>query len=80
MPLKRQSQRKFIREVTMGEKLLAIFDLVTQKAGTNARMQLAERTGVSRIKAAEMEDTDTILKQFKAEASQLIGQEVDELL
>ena len=64
----------------MGEKLLAIFDLVTQKAGTNARMLLAEKTGVSRVKAAEMEDTDTILKQFKAEASQLIGQEVDELL
>ena len=57
----------------MGEKLLAIFDLVTQKAGTNARMQLAERTGA-------MEDTDKILKQFKAEASHLIGQEVDELL
>jgi hypothetical protein len=64
----------------MGAKLLAIFDLVIQKAGTNARMQLAESTGVSKIKAAEMEDTDKILKKFKAEASKLIGQDVDELL
>jgi hypothetical protein len=63
----------------MGAKLLEIFDLVAQKAGTNGRMQLAERTGVSKIKAAEIEDTDKILKKFKAEASEIIGQDVDRL-
>lgn len=64
----------------MGAKLLAIYDLVTQKAGTNGRMQLAEKTAVPKVKAAEMEDTDKILKEFKIVASEIIGHDVDELL
>jgi hypothetical protein len=64
----------------MGAKLLAIYDLVTQKAGTNGRMELAEKTGVPKVKAADMEDTDKILKKFKTAAAEIIGHDVDELL
>jgi hypothetical protein len=64
----------------MGAKLQQVYDLVTQKAGFKGRMRLAVRTGVSKVKAAEVEDTDKILKKFKAEASEIIGQDVDGLL
>lgn len=64
----------------MGAKLLAIYDLVTEKAGTNARMQLAETTGVSRAQAAEMDDTDKVVNKFKNVASDIIGKDIDELL
>jgi hypothetical protein len=64
----------------MGTRLQAIYELVTQKAGFKGRIELAVRTGVSKVKAAEMEDTDKNLEKFKAEASEIIGQDVDELL
>ena len=64
----------------MGAKLVEIYDLVTQKAGTNGRMLLAEKTGVSKVKAADMEDDDKVLKKIKTAASEIIGQDVDELL
>jgi hypothetical protein len=64
----------------MGARLQAIYELVTQRTGFKGRIELAVRTGVSKVKAAEMEDTDKILKKFKAEASEIIGQDVDELL
>jgi hypothetical protein len=64
----------------MGVKLEELYDLVTQKAGFKGRMRLAVRTGMSRVKAAETEDTDKLLRKFKDEASEIIGQDVDELL
>jgi hypothetical protein len=64
----------------MGARLQAIYDLVTQKTGFKGRMQLAVRTGVSKTKAVEMEDTDKILKKFKDAAAEIIGKDVDELL
>jgi hypothetical protein len=64
----------------MGAKLVAIYELVTKKAGNNGRVQLTERTGVSRTQAAEIEDTDKMLKKFKETAAEIIGQNVDELL
>ena len=64
----------------MGAKLQEIYDLVTKKAGFKGRMRLAVRTGVSRIKAAEMDDTDKIIKKFKNAAGEIIGHDVNELL
>lgn len=64
----------------MGVKLQELYDLVTQKAGFKGRMRLAVRTGVSKVQAAETEDSDKLLRKFKAEASEIIGQDVDELL
>jgi hypothetical protein len=63
----------------MGAKLQELYDLVTLKAGFKGRMRLAVRTGVSRIRAAEMEDTDKILKKFKDAAAEIIGQDVEGL-
>jgi hypothetical protein len=64
----------------MGARLKEIYDLVTQHAGFKGRVRLVEQTGVSREKAAEMEDNDKNLKKFKAAASEIIGKNVDELL
>jgi hypothetical protein len=64
----------------MGARLQAIYELVTQKTGFKGRMELAVRTGVSKTKAFEMEDTDKMLKKFKDEAAEIIGKDVDELL
>ncbi len=64
----------------MGEKLEAIYNLVTQKTGFKGRIRLAAVTGVSKTKAVEMEDTDKILKKFKDAAAEIIGKDVDELL
>jgi hypothetical protein len=64
----------------MGARLQELYDLVTKQAGFKGRVRLAEKTGVSRDKAAEMEDNDKNLKKFKAIASEIIGKDVDELL
>ncbi len=64
----------------MGAKLEQIYDLVTKKAGLKGRMRLAVKTGVSRIKAAEQEDTDKVLAKFKSAATDILGQEVNDLL
>ena len=59
----------------MGARLQEIYDLVTKQAGFTGRVRLAEKTGVSREKAAEMEDNDKNLKNFKAIASEIIGRD-----
>jgi hypothetical protein len=64
----------------MGARLQELYDLVTQHAGFKGRVRLAEKTGVSREKAAKMADNDKNLKKFKDAASEIIGKNVDELL
>lgn len=64
----------------MGAKLEQIYDIVTQKTGLKGRMRLADSTGVSRTKAAEMEDTDKLIKKFVKVASEIIGEDISELI
>ena len=40
----------------MGAMLEQIFEVVTKKAGYEGRMKLADKSGIPRTKAAEMED------------------------
>ena len=63
----------------MGKQLERIYEIVTQKAGLDARMNLASKTGVSKSKAAEIPDTDELVNKFKALASDLIGENIDNL-
>ncbi len=63
----------------MGKQLEKIYEIVTQKAGLNARMNLASKTGISKSKAAKMPDTDELVNKFKALASDLIGEDIDNL-
>jgi hypothetical protein len=64
----------------MGKKIGKIFDIVSEKKGTDGRMKLAEQCGVSRNKALEMEDTQELLKMFKKEASEILGEDIDKYL
>jgi hypothetical protein len=63
----------------MGKRLEEIYEIVTHKGGLNARMQLASRTGISKNKAYEIPDTDELVNKFKALASDLIGESIDDL-
>ena len=61
----------------MGKQLERIYEIVTQKAGLNARMKLSAKTGVSKSKASEMPDTEELINKFKMVASDLIGENID---
>ncbi len=63
----------------MGKRLAEIYEIVTQKGGLNARMQLASKTGISKNKAYETPDTDELVNKLKAIASGLIGENIDDL-
>jgi hypothetical protein len=56
----------------MGEKLVRIFEIVTEQAGFKGRLELANKTGMSMAQAAEMKDTDELVKKLKAAASDII--------
>ena len=64
----------------MGKQLERIYEIVIQKGGLNARMNLASKTGISKNKAAEIPETDTHVNKFKKLASDLIGENIDNLL
>ncbi len=64
----------------MGQKLMEIFDVVTKKVGVEGRMQLAERTGISKVKASKMEESRENISRLKEAASEIIGENVDNYL
>ena len=64
----------------MGATLEKIYQVVTDKAGFEGRLKLAEKTGISRTKAVEIEDTAEIVSKFKETADQILGQDIDEFL
>ena len=45
----------------MGEKLIRIFEIVSEQAGLKGRMELATRTGISLNRATQMPDTDELV-------------------
>ena len=64
----------------MGKKLAAIYDIVTQKAGNDGRIRLTAVTGMSKVKADEMEDTDKLVKKLITAASEIIGEDISDLI
>ncbi len=64
----------------MGDKLVEIIEIVSEKAGTSGRMTLAEKTGITRTKAAKIEDTPENVSKLKDEASSIIGESIDKYL
>lgn len=64
----------------MAVMLEQIYKVVTQKAGFKGRMRLAVRTGVSRIKASQMEDNPETIAKFKKAADEIVGQDIDKFL
>ena len=61
----------------MGAIINEIYKIVTDKAGFKGRMRLAVRTGISRTKGAQMEDTPEMITKLKSAADEIVGQDID---
>ena len=61
----------------MGAMINEIYRIVTEKAGFKGRMRLAVRTGISRTKAVQMEDTPEMITRFKSAADEIAGRDID---
>jgi hypothetical protein len=61
----------------MGAMINEIYKIVTDRAGFKGRMRLAVRTGISRTKAAQMEDTPDMITKFKKAADEIVGGDID---
>ncbi len=53
----------------MGEKLVRIYEIVTEKIGLKGRLALASKTGISMTQAAELKDTEELVNKFKYAAN-----------
>ncbi|MGV8079798.1 MAG: hypothetical protein AB2L22_07040 [Syntrophales bacterium] len=56
----------------MGEKMVRIFEIVMEQAGLKGRMELATRTGISQTMAAQMKDTEELVKKLKENANLIL--------
>ncbi len=61
----------------MGAVIDEIYKIVTDKAGFKGRMRLAVRTGISRTKAAQMDDSPEMITRFKRAADEIVGRDID---
>lgn len=61
----------------MGAVLLEIYEIVTNRTGMKGRMRLAVKTGISRLRATEIEDDQETVAKFKRAATEIIGAPVD---
>jgi hypothetical protein len=59
------------RRSAMGEKLVRIFEIVTEKIGLKGRFELANKTGVSMNQAINVEDTEELINIFKQAANDI---------
>ena len=48
----------------MGVVLQNIYDVVTKQGGYEARLILADKTGIPRVKANQIKDTDEVIAKF----------------
>ena len=62
----------------MGNTLEEIYKIVTEKAGFKGRMRLAVRTGISRVKAAQIDESPEIISRFKSAADEILGKDIDQ--
>ncbi len=56
----------------MGEKMVRIFEIVMEQAGLKGRMELATRTGISQSMAAQVKDTEEMVKKLKETANLIL--------
>ena len=57
----------------MGEKLVRIFEIVTEQTGLKGRLELASKTGISMKEAMVLRDTEEIISKLKAVANDIIN-------
>jgi len=64
----------------MGQILAAIFQVVEEQEGLNGRMKLVSATGISRDKAAHVEDEAHIVDFATQQANSIVGKDIAPLL
>lgn len=64
----------------MGVMLEQIYQVVTRKSGFKGRMRLAVKTGISRVRASQMEENSEVIMKFKDAADEIVGQDIDDFL
>ena len=64
----------------MGEVLKKIYEVVERKAGLQARIKMVQRTGVTKDKAAMVNEDEEMIKGFKALAREVTGIDIDQHL
>jgi hypothetical protein len=64
----------------MGTITNEIYKMVTEKAGFKGRMRLAVKTGISRTKGAQIEDTPEMTLKPKHAADEIVGIDIDQFL
>ena len=60
----------------MGEILAKMYDVITQKAGYEGRLKFAEKVGISKNKAPEIEETLDLIEKWKTVAKSIIGEDI----
>ena len=69
-----------LEEMAMGDILEQMYDIITGKAGYEGRLKFAQKIGIAKNKASEIEDTPELLVKWKEAASTIIDQDIDSLL
>ena len=64
----------------MGDILVKMYEVITQKAGYEGRLKFAEKVGVSKNKAPELEDSLELIEKWKIVAKNIIGEDIDPYL
>jgi len=64
----------------MGNLLEEIYRVVTEKSGFKGRMRLAVKTGLSRTKAGQMDDSAELISKFKGAADEILGRDIDQFI
>lgn len=64
----------------MAERLARIFQIVEEKGGLQARLKLAQMTGLTQQQAGEVGDKAGLVRQAKSAASEILGVDIGEWL
>ena len=64
----------------MGAILEQMYEIITGKAGFEGRLKFAEKIGIPKNKASEIEDTPELVAKCKTVANAILGQDIDPLL
>lgn len=61
----------------MGDKLEAIYKIVEEQGGTEGRLQLAKKAGLSMSQAKAIEDKPEFLDRMKKIAEEILKKNID---
>ncbi|MBN1149909.1 hypothetical protein JXA84_01665 [candidate division WOR-3 bacterium] len=64
----------------MGDKLEAIYKIVEEHGGTEGRLLLAKKSGLSMSQAKAIEDKQEFLDRMKKIAEEILKRNIDEYL